>query len=190
MEVIEKYAAEDKPGNGELAIVPILFEAVMEADPNNEGELIGVEYCTVAKKGVQNQAHTRDKVKRMMKDSVVWPGCVEYYKAWKAGEGAPVIGIPLKDWGKIPSAMVDVLRSKYQVLSVEDFAGMPDDGINGLNFPGVRAFQTKAKEYLKDIETTDVLRDELDAMQKRADDKDKALQKLQDEFDAMKKKKA
>lgn len=180
MDVIEKYAAEDAPGAGELAIVPVLFEIVMEADPRKPGELIEVEYVTVAKKGVQNQAHTRDKVKRLMKDTVVWPGCVDHYNAWKAGEGAPISGIPLKDWGKLPGGMIDVLRATYKVLSVEDFASMPDDGLAGLKFPNVRAFQSKAKDYLRDIETTNVLRNELDA-------KDVALAELQAKVDAMEK---
>lgn len=61
---------------------------------------------------------------------------VSQYEAWKNGQELPVDGTPIKGWGMISPAQQQALVS-VRILTVEDLAGINDDGIRQVGMGAV-----------------------------------------------------
>lgn len=74
-------------------------------------------------------------------------GYKEKYKAWKSGQELPVDGTPLKGWSLLSPAQLKNLIAAG-MRSVEDVAGMNDEGMRGYGM-GALDLRNKAEAYLK-----------------------------------------
>lgn len=100
----------------------------------------------------------------------------DQYRAWKAGQAAPVSGMPLEEWTAASQSFVDDMRA-YGVRTVEQLATL-SDGIVGSR-PGWMTMRSKAAAYLEQAQAdgalaaekarTKALEDQLAAMQAQID---------------------
>lgn len=100
----------------------------------------------------------------------------DQYRAWKAGQSAPVSGMPLEEWTAASQSFVDDMRG-YGVRTVEQLAAL-SDGIVGAK-PGWLTMRSKAAAYLEQAQAdgalaaerarTKALEDQLAAMQAQID---------------------
>ena len=65
----------------------------------------------------------------------------EQYRAWLNGQELPLSGTPIRGWGIISPAQQETLI-KMRVMTVEDLAGMNDEGLRRL---GMGAYDMKHK---------------------------------------------
>lgn len=126
------------------AIHPLKFWVEYE---DVKGELVAKDWVQWVKKGDAFGSTTSEKVARAEKDASVWAVIEPHYKAWKAGQDAPVNGMPLDAAPFMTRELAEVLK-RVHVRSVEDFAALEDAAITRLNLPGMRAMQKKAKAFL------------------------------------------
>lgn len=100
----------------------------------------------------------------------------DQYKAWKAGQAAPVSGMPLEEWTAASQSFIDDMRS-YGVRTVEQLAAL-SDGVVGSR-PGWMTMRSKAAAYLEQAQVdgalaaeqakTKLLEDQLAALQAQID---------------------
>lgn len=69
----------------------------------------------------------------------------DQYKAWKAGQSAPLTGTPLDEWPGVSQSFIDEMRG-YGVRSVEQLAAL-SDGIASQK-PGWLTWRSKAQGWL------------------------------------------
>lgn len=68
------------------------------------------------------------------------------YKAWKAGQAAPLTGTPLDEWPGVSQSFIDEMRS-YGVRSVEQLAAL-SDGIASQK-PGWLTMRSRAQGWIE-----------------------------------------
>jgi hypothetical protein len=71
------------------------------------------------------------------------------YEKWKAGQEIPLHGVPIKGWGVISPAQQEMLL-KINVLTVEDLAGINDEGVRRIGM-GAIDLKTKARGWLAQL---------------------------------------
>lgn len=88
------------------------------------------------------------------------------YEAWKEGRQQEE-GTPLAAWPGIPRALVEELKY-FHVVTLEQLVGMSD--ANAAKFPGIRALQTAARDFLaaaKEGSQASAVRTELEELRAR-----------------------
>lgn len=127
----------------------------IEYEPQPDGSQKPVEKVRWAKKGVQNASTTQEKIVRLQKypDNPIWQVIEPYYTRWKAGQSAPVDGVPLEAWPGATPHLVKAL-APANIRSVEDLARMEDSAISRLAIPNLRQYQKNARAYLEALKST------------------------------------
>lgn len=87
---------------------------------------------------------------------------IESYNRWKKGEEIPLNGIAIKGWGVISPAQQETLI-KMNVLTVEDLAGINDEGIKRVGMGGMD-LKNKAVAWLSQLKDKGPLTQEIAAV--------------------------
>jgi hypothetical protein len=151
----DPIAAAKKQEETDRSPFIVIQEFWIEYDPQSDGSMKPVEFVKWAKRGVQNAATTVEKIARLQKypDNDIWKVIRPYYEAWKAGEAAPVTGIPLEAWPGATPQLVKAL-APANIRSVEDLARLEDSAIQRLAIPDLRRKQAAARSYLEARKST------------------------------------
>jgi len=133
----------------------VVQEFYVEYEPQPDGSQKPVEFVRWAKKGVQNPAVTVEKIARLQKfpENEIWQVIRPIYERWKAGQAAPVDGVPLAAWPGATPQLVKALEPA-NIRSVEDLARMEDSAIARLAIPNLRQKQKDARAYLDAMKST------------------------------------
>ena len=126
----------------------VVQEFRIDYKPQADGSQKPIEMVEWRKRGVQNASTTVEYVARAMKDPEIWPVIEPYYKNWKRGEEAPIIGTPLAAWPGATPSLVKALGA-VEIRSVEDLARLEDSAIMKLSIPNLRDKQKQARSYLE-----------------------------------------
>lgn len=120
---------------------------------------------------------TQDVIKRF----------AEQYKAWKAGEDAPINGSPLKLWPPVTPAFLQQCLA-MEIRAVEDLAAANEQVIDKLG-PGARSWKEKARVWLESAATHGKPAEEIAALKVRLDqleadvkEKDETIRRLRAEL--------
>lgn len=133
--------------------------------PNPDGTMRAVDMCAYAPMGRVDRAVNVETVTRLSKvhpdDKVAenpqsamafaaarWKAIEPAYRRWKDGQEIPLHGTPLGAWPGITAEQTDVLKA-MGIRTVEEFAEMSDGLVSRCNFPGPRALQQMARDWLK-----------------------------------------
>src|SRR5262245_15425227 len=82
-----------------------------------------------------------------------WSIIERHYRAWLAGQEAPVDGTPLAAWNALPPDPADVLRAN-SIKTVEDVAALTDAHIARLPLPNLRELIRQARHFIDAAEQT------------------------------------
>lgn len=85
------------------------------------------------------------------------------YLSWRNGQEVPLNGIPIKGWGVISPAQQETLI-RMNCLTVEDLAGITDEGIQRIGMGGVD-MKNKAKAWLSQLNDKGPLTQKMSAVQ-------------------------
>lgn len=73
----------------------------------------------------------------------------EDYRSWQNGQEIPLRGVPIKGWGVISPAQQETLL-RMNILTVEDLAGINDEGIRRIGMGG-SDLKNKAVAWVKQL---------------------------------------
>jgi hypothetical protein len=82
-----------------------------------------------------------------------WSIIDKHYRAWLAGQEAPVDGTPLAAWNALTPEQADVLRAN-SIKTVEDVAALTDTHIARLPLPNMRELIRQARHFIDAAEQT------------------------------------
>lgn len=137
------------------AIGDFRFETVYRPNPKNPQELIAEDWVTWVKLGDQMGSRTREKIARLMPKpererpaALEWGLIERFYEAWKKQEELPVDGTPLASWPGCDPKLAEELKRR-NVLTVEQFADLPDHYTGGIPMPDIRVRKKAAADFLE-----------------------------------------
>jgi hypothetical protein len=125
-------------------------------DKENPGQMKGVDWAEWGKIGDKSGATTRERINLLKPrvdrqgqqiEAIEWQVVGPAYERWKASEEIPENGTPLAAWPGADRALVDVLK-KFNILTVEDFAGCTDQVIAQAPIPDLRRRRKMAEDFL------------------------------------------
>lgn len=135
------------------------------------------EWVNITLRGDRNSVTNRPVTDRDRSER--WPAL---YQAFKMGQTRANFGTPLEEWPLCSRSMAETMKH-YNVYTVEDLAGLDDNGIQQIGM-GAREYMEKAKAYIKSAEDSaepSKMVDQINQMQAQID----ALLKSNDELGAM-----
>jgi hypothetical protein len=138
-----------------------------EPDPADPARLKAVDWVAYGPIGGHDRSVTHDRVARLAKlqplegsqnPAVVmaherWSIIDKHYRAWLAGQEAPVDGTPLAAWNALTPEQADVLRAN-SIKTVEDVAALTDTHIARLPLPNMRELIRQARHFIDAAEQT------------------------------------
>jgi hypothetical protein len=138
-----------------------------EPDPQDPARLKAVDWVAYGPIGGHDRSVTHDRVARLGKlqplegsqnPAVVmaharWSMIDKHYRAWLAGQEAPVDGTPLAAWNALTPEQADVLRAN-SIKTVEDVAALTDTHIARLPLPNMRELIRQARHFIDAAEQT------------------------------------
>lgn len=147
-------AAVQKEREDRLPFIAV-DEFWVDYEPQPDGSQKAVEWVRWVKKGMTNPYSKNEKIARYLKNPQhpEWTVIEPHYKAWKAGQSAPIAGTPLAAWPGATPWLVKAL-TPCNIRSIEDLAEMEDSAIQRLAIPGLREKQRQARTYLEAQKTT------------------------------------
>ena len=138
-----------------------------EPDPQDPARLKAVDWVAYGPIGGHDRSVTHDRVARLARlqplegsqnPAVVmaherWSIIEKHYRAWLAGQEAPVDGTPLAAWNALTPEQADVLRAN-SIKTVEDVAALTDTHIARLPLPNLRELIRQARHFIDAAEQT------------------------------------
>ena len=91
----------------------------------------------------------------------------ESYELWQRGQEMPLSGTPIKGWGVISPAQQETMI-RMNILTVEDLAGINDEGIKRLGM-GAVDLRNKAQAWISQLNDKGAATQEIAALKKEND---------------------
>jgi hypothetical protein len=147
--------------------------------PQGDGSFKQVEWVRWVKKGMSTPAKYVEKISRLAKNpgNPDWQVLKPYYDSWKAGQAAPVNGIPLEAWPGATPSLVKALAS-VNIRSIEDLAEMEDSSVQRIAIPGMREKKNQARAFLEAQKTTAGVAGELNKLRESLSARDNEIAEL------------
>jgi len=138
-----------------------------EPDPQDPAKLKAADWVAYGPIGGHDRSVTHDRVARLgslqplegsQNPAVImahrrWSIIERHYRAWLAGQEAPVDGTPLAAWNALTPEQADVLRAN-SIKTVEDVAALTDAHIARLPLPNLRELIRQARHFIDAAEQT------------------------------------
>lgn len=114
---------------------------------NADGTLREVDWCRFGNVENLKLSQIEEAVSRLSKMTDGTWECIEpAYKAWKAGQEAPVSGTPLAAWSGVTPQAAEILK-QHMIRTVEDVRDLSEGQMAAIRLPGIRQLRDAAKAW-------------------------------------------
>lgn len=136
-------------------------------DPADASKLLEIDHVAYGPIGSLDKTVIPDTIARLQKLQPLegsqnpavhmaharWAAIEPAYKAWKAGQEAPINGTPLAAWNALTPEQAEVFK-RNDIKTVEDISMLTDAHISRFPLPGLKELIKQAKNFIDAAEQT------------------------------------